>query len=89
MAGTTETGIEKATEIMNQINGLISAINPIAGAVIGIGKIIVALAKRDGVDIGTLETELVTLEATRARIQAGQDQWRAEHPTTPPTPPTP
>lgn len=70
-------------EKINSITNTLAALTPLAGAVIGIGKLVVALAKKQGVTIGTTEEEIGRLEAVQARIAAADAAWRAEHPETP------
>lgn len=80
-----KSALEKTAQTLEQLNAVVGLINPLVPVVIGIAKIVVQLAHKQGVEVGTFEQEVVRLTATHDRISAADAQWRSEHPVAPTT----
>jgi hypothetical protein len=81
MSGENPTG-NKVEQALLEANAIMAQFVPLIGVVGTTATLLVALAKKLGVDTKAFEDELANLDAQRAGLRSALDEFRAKYPAT-------
>lgn len=70
---------DKTVETLKQINATLTALNPLVGAAVGLGAMLVKSIRERGTDIGPFQSEIDKFDQLVAQGIAVDAQWRADH----------
>jgi D-arabinose 1-dehydrogenase-like Zn-dependent alcohol dehydrogenase len=72
-----------AASALQDMNAIIGAIIPSIGLIGGLASVIIQLAKKNGIDVGTFEQEVVKYNTAQARVLTNYERFKAKYPTAP------
>jgi len=77
---TDHTRLQSVEGTLIDLNRIIMQINPLIGVVGGLATLIIATARKAGVDTKPFEEEMARWETNREALRSAIDEFRAKYP---------